>query len=274
MPRRSSAELLLRAGVGALAIPWRRWRRQAFHFKGGQGAKTGTGGQTRSPPSRGARVAPRRDLSVSVSDWTASPRTAISRPRCEVTGGIPIGFALCTARGEGHRRRARDRCRLHHPRRTGGGTGAAPTLFAITSRCPPCRRWRARRHLDACGASDVTLVITEGLRVPADFIKALALGANAHRRLQLGHAGHRLPRCAPATPTIARSASPHRSQAPRAARRRSAARLERFFRASVELMQVMARACGYAHLSQFSADDLTTFDRDWRRSRHRVRGVG
>ena len=27
-------------------------------------------------------------------------------------------------------------------------------------------------------------------------------------------------------------------------------------------MSVMARACGHPHLSQFSLDDLTTFDRD------------
>ena len=32
----------------------------------------------------------------------------------------------------------------------------------------------------------------------------------------------------------------------------------RFLRASVELMQVMARACGHTHLNQFNADDLTT----------------
>jgi glutamate synthase domain-containing protein 2 len=39
-------------------------------------------------------------------------------------------------------------------------------------------------------------------------------------------------------------------------------RLDRFLRASVELMQVLARACGHNHLSHFALDDLTTFDRD------------
>ena len=43
---------------------------------------------------------------------------------------------------------------------------------------------------------------------------------------------------------------------------KSARRLENFFGASVELMQVMARACGHDHLSKFNIDDLTTWDRN------------
>ncbi|MDP6173139.1 MAG: glutamate synthase-related protein, partial [Rhodospirillales bacterium] len=37
----------------------------------------------------------------------------------------------------------------------------------------------ARRHLDDSGRTDVSLVITGGLRTPADFTKALTLGADA-----------------------------------------------------------------------------------------------
>ena len=42
----------------------------------------------------------------------------------------------------------------------------------------------------------------------------------------------------------------------------AAQRLQRFFSASTELMQVMARACGHDHLNQFALDDLTTFKKD------------
>ena len=42
----------------------------------------------------------------------------------------------------------------------------------------------------------------------------------------------------------------------------AAERLNRFLRATVELMQILARACGHTHLREFSADDLTTFDRE------------
>ena len=37
-------------------------------------------------------------------------------------------------------------------------------------------------------------------------------------------------------------------------------RLARFFAASVELMQVMARACGHDHLSKLEKSDLATWD--------------
>ena len=42
----------------------------------------------------------------------------------------------------------------------------------------------------------------------------------------------------------------------------SAKRLERFFHASVHLMQVMARACGHSHLRELSLSDLTTWNRE------------
>ena len=39
----------------------------------------------------------------------------------------------------------------------------------------------------------------------------------------------------------------------------AAARLDRFLRATADLMRVLARACGHRHLRDFSSDDLTTF---------------
>jgi glutamate synthase domain-containing protein 2 len=43
---------------------------------------------------------------------------------------------------------------------------------------------------------------------------------------------------------------------------KGAQQLNNFFRASTELMQVMARACGHGHLDQLCLDDLTTWKRD------------
>ena len=43
---------------------------------------------------------------------------------------------------------------------------------------------------------------------------------------------------------------------------KSANQLKNFFEASVELMQVMARACGHDHVSKFNSSDLTTWKKD------------
>ena len=43
---------------------------------------------------------------------------------------------------------------------------------------------------------------------------------------------------------------------------KSSVRLHNFFNASVELMQVMARACGHNDLSKFNENDLATWHRE------------
>ena len=43
---------------------------------------------------------------------------------------------------------------------------------------------------------------------------------------------------------------------------KASVQLGNFFGASVELMQVMARACGHSHLGQFNNDDLATWHRE------------
>jgi hypothetical protein len=48
-----------------------------------------------------------------------------------------------------------------------------------------------------------------------------------------------------------------------------AKRLSTFFAASVELMQVMARACGHSHLSQFNTNDITT----WKKHMAELTGI-
>ncbi len=41
-----------------------------------------------------------------------------------------------------------------------------------------------------------------------------------------------------------------------------AARLEKFFGASVELMKVLSRACGHSHLNEFELSDLTAWKKE------------
>ncbi|MFT5084371.1 MAG: glutamate synthase domain-containing protein 2 [Lentisphaeria bacterium] len=248
-------------------------RCQAFHFKGGQGAKTGTGGHL--PGSKvSEKIASVRGLQAgqaAVSPSTFPEWTDITQIRDfadevkEKTGGIPIGYKLSAQHIEKDIDAAIevgvDYIILDG---RGGGTGAAPLLFRDNISVPTIPALaRARRHLDSSGHSDISLVITGGLRVPADFAKALALGADAialsNSALQaIGCLGMRACNSNNCPVGIATQKESLRS---RLIVDQSATRLANFFTSSVELMTVLARACGHSHLNQFCLDDLTTFDK-------------
>ena len=123
---------------------------------------------------------------------------------------------------------------------------------------------RARRHLDARERSDVTLVITGGLRTESDFVKALALGADAiavsNSALQaIGCLGMRACHTNNCPVGIA-TQKDHLSA--RFDIDKSAQQLSNYFGATVELMKVLSRACGHRHLRDLSVHDLTTWNAD------------
>ena len=246
---------------------------QAFHFKFGQGAKTGTGGHLPGHKVKG-RIAEVRQLNEgepAVSPATFPNLTTIDDYRevasavRETGGGIPIGAKLSAQRVEADIDAALeigvDYIILDG---RGGGTGAAPTIFRDHISVPTMAALaRARHHLTASGRSDVTLVITGGLRTHTDFVKALALGADAiavsNSAMQaIGCIGMRACHTDNCPVGIATQRQDLRL---RLIIDDAAARLARFFSASVELMCVLARACGHESLSAFTIEDLTTFDR-------------
>ena len=248
---------------------------QAFHFKGGQGAKTGTGGhlpanknvgkisQVRQIPEGQPAISPATFRELHSSD---DFKRFADRVR-EVSGGIPVGFKLSANQIERDIQFALDASAdyiILDGR--GGGTGAAPTIFRDHISVPTIPALaRARRFLDDKGASgNVTLLITGGLRMPMDFIKALALGADG---IALSNSAMQAIGCVGARMCNTNQCPAGIATQNEALRKRldvdhAAQRLANFFHASTELMQVMARACGHDHLNQFRLDDLATFDRD------------
>jgi len=244
---------------------------QAFHFKGGQGAKTGTGGHLPGNKVKGkiaeVRELPEGQPAISPArfpEWTdlGQYRDFAAEVR-DKTGGIPVGFKLSAQHIEKDIDAALDigvDYIILDGR--GGGTGAAPLIFRDNISVPTIPALaRARRHLDTSDASDVSLIITGGLRHPADFAKAMALGANgiavSNAAIQaIGCLGMRACETNNCPVGIA-TQDPHlRARLPVDI---AAGRLARFFSASVELMTVLARAAGHRHLSDFTIDDLTTF---------------
>lgn len=246
---------------------------QAFHFKGGQGAKTGIGGHLPASKNIGkiseVRGIPKGQPAISPPTFANMNKPADFRKFAdkvrEISGGIPIGFKLSANHIERDIQFALDGSAdyvILDGR--GGGTGAAPLLFRDHISVPTIPALaRARQFLDKQGASKkITLIITGGLRVPSDFIKALALGADgiaiSNSAMQaIGCIGARICNSNNCPAGIA-------TQNPELRKRlnveHSAQRLCNFLSASKELIQVMARACGHSHVNQFSIGDLATFD--------------
>ncbi len=247
---------------------------QCFHFKGGQAAKTGTGGHLPgakvSEKIAAVRNLPAGEDAISPAAFanlrTPADLKAFADRVRELSGGIPVGFKLSAQHIERDidfaLEASADYIILDG---RGGGTGAAPLLFRDNISVPTIPALaRARRHLDRVERGDVTLIVTGGIRTPADFVKALCLGADgiavANSAMQaIGCIAARICHTnnCPTGITTQKLELRNRLKVGVAAKR-----LERFLTASAKLMQVMARACGHARLADFNIDDLVTFKRE------------
>jgi glutamate synthase domain-containing protein 2/rubredoxin len=143
-----------------------------------------------------------------------------------------------------------------------GGTGAAPKFVKRAASVPTVfALHRARKFLNEQKAG-VSLVITGGFRIPSDFIKALAMGADAIALgtsvlLAVGCQQYRI--C-----NTGRCPVGITSQDPELRSRldidRSAGRVANFFRAATEEMKQFARMTGHDDVHGLSTADLCTIN--------------
>ena len=253
---------------------------QAFHFKGGQGAKTGTGGHLPGKKVVG-EIAKVRGLEIGQDAISPAAfpdlktpidfKTVAQKVR-DISGGIPIGFKIAASRIEQDLDFALevgvDYIILDG---RGGGTGAAPTILRDNINVPTIPALaRARKHLDKVG-SKIELVITGGLRVAEDIAKALMMGADAvamsNGPLQaIGCLGMRACNSNNCPVGIATQKDHLRA---RLEIEKSAKQLYNYFDATNQLLKVVARACGHDHINKFHFEDLSTFNWDI----HKLTGI-
>lgn len=242
----------------------------AVEIKIGQSAKPGMGGHL--PAEKVTEEISKVRGSPVGQDITSPARFEDIRDKDELkkkvawlrdkTGGKPIGVKLAAGHIEGDLKAA-----LHaepdfitidgRP----GATGAAPkSVKAATSVPTLFALYRARKYLDKKDAKGVSLVITGGLRVSADFAKALALGADAvaigtAALMACGCQQYRMCHTGKCPVGIA-------TQNPELRGRldidKSAQRLANFLRVCNEELKAFARLTGRRDVHGLSVDDLCT----------------
>lgn len=146
----------------------------------------------------------------------------------------------------------------------GGATGSSPLLLREATSVPTIYAlYRARKYLDSIH-SDISLVITGGLRVSSDFAKALAMGADA---IAIASAG-----------LIAAACQQYRicgsgncpvgiaTQDPELRARMdieaSAQRVANFLNVSLEELKTFARITGHSSVHGLGVEDLITINRE------------
>ena len=146
----------------------------------------------------------------------------------------------------------------------GGATGASPVMLRDASSVPTIYALaRARRCMDAMG-SDASLIVTGGLRVASDIVKALAMGADAvalasASLMALGCQQYRI--CGSGLCPMGIATQDPELRA-RLDVERGARRVGNFYRATFDDLRMFCRVTGHRRIADLSLDDLVTCDAD------------
>ena len=146
----------------------------------------------------------------------------------------------------------------------GGATGSSPKLLRDSSSVPTIYALhRARKYLDSIN-SDISLVITGGLRVSSDFAKAIAMGADAIAIASaslIALACQQYKICGTGMCPVG-VATQDENLRKRLNEDIAAQRVANFLNVSLEELKMFARITGHENLHDLSVDGLCTINRE------------
>jgi len=245
----------------------------AIEIKIGQGTKPGMGGhlpgEKVTQEIAGIRNKPLGEDIISPSkfpgiDTKEDLKALVDQLRIE-SDGRPIGIKIAAGRIE----KDLEYCVFAKPDfitidGRGGATGASPKLVRDATSVPTIYALhRARKYLDI-NHSDIELVITGGLRISADFAKALAMGADA---VAIASAGLMAAACQQyrvcgtgKCPVGAATQDPELRK--RLNVDAAAERVANYLNVTLQELKTFARITGHEYLHDINVSDLCTIDRE------------
>ena len=245
----------------------------AIEIKIGQGTKPGMGGhlpgekvtqeisRIRNKPMGEDVIAPSRFPGVESKE---DLRELIDQLRF-ASEGRPIGVKIAAGRIE----RDLAFCVYANPDfitidGRGGATGSSPKLIRDATSVPTIYAlYRARKYLDSIH-SDISLIITGGLRVSSDFAKAIAMGADAvavasGALIAMACQQYRICGTGMCPVGVATQDPALRARLQGDA---AALRVANYLRVSLEELKTFARITGHERLHDLSTEDLCTISRE------------
>lgn len=245
----------------------------AIEIKIGQGTKPGMGGHLPGEKVteeiakiRGKKVGEDIQSPSKFSEINSKEdlKEMVSMLR-ECSDGRPIGIKIAAGRIE----QDLEYCVYAEPDfitidGRGGATGSSPFFLREATTVPTVYALhRARKYLDSVG-SDISLVITGGLRVSADFAKAIAMGADAVAIASAGliaAACQQYRICGNGTCPVGIATQDEKLRA-RLKVDAAAQRVANFLNVTLKELKTFARITGHEDLHDLSVDDLITTSRE------------
>lgn len=245
----------------------------AIEIKIGQGTKPGMGGhlpgekvtpeiaEIRNKPLGQDVISPSKFPNINTRE---DLKNLVSELR-ERSDGRPIGIKIAAGKIE----KDLEYCVFAEPDfitidGRGGATGASPAIVRDSTSVPTVfALYRARKYLDSV-KSDISLVITGGLRVSSDFAKAIAMGADAVAVASAGLIAaacqqYRIYGSGMCPMGMATQDEELRS---RFKEEPAVLRVANFLNCSLEELRTFARITGHENLHDMNVSDLCTTSRE------------